>query len=99
MFHDLAAFLLDPSVVGWWALIVTVLYSICGMPAQIWNNFKNRHTVRPSLLFGVSIAATFSSWVWYGYVKADPYVFGSNCPGAICALVLLLQALFYRPRH
>ena len=79
------------DILGWIALIITLIYTGLGLPAQIRKNLLTRSTGGLSLFMTVLLFLTFSTWVAYGLVKPDWYIVVPNLTGAVCALVILWQ--------
>jgi uncharacterized protein with PQ loop repeat len=86
------------DVLGVVALIITMVYTFFGLPAQIVNNFKKKSTAGLSLFLMIMLTMTFSIWTLYSYIKEPPdwYVFSSNFPGIIFGLVIIYQFWLYR---
>jgi len=86
------------DILGWFALVITLVYTCFGLPVQIRKNYLSKSTEGLSLFLMVALLFTFSSWVVYAAAKPDPdwYVIGSNAPGALCVLVILAQFYKYR---
>lgn len=88
------------DLLGMTALIITTIYTVFGLPAQIISNFKKKTTQGLSLFLMIMLTLTFSIWSLYSYEKrpADWYVFLSNSPGVIFGLVILFQFWLYRKK-
>ncbi len=87
------------DILGWIALIITLIYTGLGLPAQIRKNLLSRSTGGLSLFMTVLLFLTFSTWVAYGLVKPDWYIVVPNFTGAVCALVILWQFWKYGTRE
>ena len=66
------------DILGWIALMITLIYTGLGLPAQIRKNLISRSTGGLSLFMTVLLFLTFSPWVAYGLVKPDWYIFLSG---------------------
>jgi uncharacterized protein with PQ loop repeat len=86
------------DVAGFLAFLVTVAYTCLGLPSQIRKNHASGSAAGLSLVSTILMLCTFSSWLVYGLVKTqrDWYLVGSNLPGTLCALIILLQCLVQR---
>jgi len=86
------------DIVGWLALIVTLIYTCLGLPVQIYKNYKRKSTEGVSLFLIFFCGCTFLLWSIYALIKdpKDWYIFGSNFPGFIFTTGLLSQFWFYR---
>lgn len=86
------------EIFGWLALIITVLYTCLGIPAQIRQNVKQKSTAGLSLTTYILSLMCFSVWVVYGALKTprDWFIIASNFPGAIFIAVILHQFWKYR---
>jgi len=86
------------DVAGFLAFVITVAYTCLGLPSQIRKNHASRSATGLSVVSTTLMFCTFSSWLVYGMVKAqrDWYLVGSNLPGTVCALIILLQCLVQR---
>ena len=82
--------------IGFAAFLITVSYTVIGLPAQIYGNYLQQSMNGQSLFMNVLLFLTFSSWVAYGIKKQDWYILGSNAPGALCIAVVLWQFWSYR---
>ena len=72
------------DILGWIALIITLIYTGLGLPAQIRKNLLSRSTGGLSLFMTVLLFLTFSTWVAYGLVKPDWYIVVPNL--TLCSL-------------
>ncbi|MDB5194139.1 MAG: hypothetical protein JWN50_153 [Parcubacteria group bacterium] len=87
---------MNVEVIGTIATIITLLYTVLGLPAQIRKNKQRGSVEGISLFMCIMLLLTFSSWVVYAVFKKDYYILISNLPGAICALVILFQLRLYK---
>ena len=87
------------DVLGWIALVITIVYTGLGMPMQILKNYRKHSAEGLSLLMTTLMFLTFSSWVVYAAVKPDWYLIGPNFLGAVCSLIILVQFWRYRNRE
>lgn len=86
------------KLLGWSALIVTIIYTCVGLPTQIRRNHANKSTSGLSLFMIVMLTLTFMVWLAYG-LATNPrnwYLIGSNLPGAIFIVIILAQFWIYR---
>ncbi len=83
------------EILGWIASIITVVYTAFGLPAQILKNFKAGSAEGLSLFLFTFLFLTFTSWVVYGIAKPDWFIVVPNGLGAICAIVLVCQIIYY----
>lgn len=87
---------MNANAVGFAAFVITFVYTAGGLPLQIRENFRRTSMKGASLCMTVLQLLTFSIWVYYGTLRADWYIVGSNGPGAICASIILAQFWLYR---
>ena len=87
------------DIMGFTALIVTIVYTGLGLPVQIYKNFKSKSTHGLSLSMMVLLLITFLTWVVYAAVKTPPdfYIIISNSIGFFSVAVILWQFYIYRP--
>jgi uncharacterized protein with PQ loop repeat len=86
------------NVLGWAALIVTIIYTCVGLPVQIHKNHSTKSTAGLSLFMVIMLLCTFAVWLAYG-LSSRPrnwFIVGSNFPGAIFILIILWQFWIYR---
>lgn len=88
------------ELVGYLALIITVLYTCLGIPAQIRKNAQQKSTAGLSLPTYVLSLLCFAVWVVYGLLKEqkDWFIIVSNFPGAVFVAIILYQFWTYRDR-
>jgi uncharacterized protein with PQ loop repeat len=86
------------DILGVVAVIITMIYTFLGLPAQIVNNYKKKSVAGLSLFLMIMLTLTFTIWTLYSYFKELPdwYVFLSNFPGVIFGIIILYQFWFYR---
>ena len=90
---------MDPQIIGTTATIITLLYTVLGLPTQIIKNNKLKSVNGISRFMSVMLLLTFTSWVIYAITKNDYYILISNLPGAICALIILFQFYWFRKQN
>ncbi len=77
------------------ATIITLVYTLLGLPAQIWKNHQMQSVEGMSLFMCLMLFATFSSWIIYGFKKGDRYIIVSNVSGGIGVVIILIQFILY----
>lgn len=87
---------MDPDKVGLIAFLITLVYTLIGLPSQIVQNHRRRTMHGISLLMNVVLFFTFSIWSYYGALKSDWYIVGSNVPGLVCIAAILGQFYIFR---
>ncbi|MDH3197426.1 MAG: SWEET family sugar transporter [Candidatus Krumholzibacteria bacterium] len=88
------------QLLGWTALLITIVYTCVGLPSQIRRNHATKSTMGLSLFMIVMLTLTFTAWLAYG-LAASPrnwFLVGSNVPGAFFVVVILYQFWIYRNR-
>ena len=86
------------NILGWIALIITVVYTAGGLPVQVRKNIADRSTAGLSFFMVVLLFMTFCSWVAYAVARRDWYIGVANSVGAVSALIILIQFYLYRRR-
>jgi uncharacterized protein with PQ loop repeat len=88
------------ELAGYLALVITVLYTCLGIPAQIRQNVKHKSTTGLSKSTYILSLLCFSVWVVYGALKnpKDWFIIVSNFPGAVFVAVILYQFWLYRAK-
>ena len=69
-----------------------------GIPMQIRENYKRKSTEGLKLFMIITLLFTTISWVVYSWVTKNWFIFIANVPGAVCALIILIQFKIYRKR-
>ncbi|WP_151193860.1 SemiSWEET family transporter [Cysteiniphilum sp. JM-1] len=87
------------TTVGWIATVITVIYTLFGLPMQIRTNFKRKSAEGLSLLLFCFLFLTFLSWVFYGGLKSDYFIVVPNGLGAFFAFIVLGQIILYSKRQ
>ncbi len=82
---------------GWIATIITMVYTLIGMPSQIWQNYVNQSVAGLSLNMYAIMSVMCVCWAVYATVKKDRdwFIIIPNSLGAVCALIILSQFYFY----
>ena len=90
--------MLTVDILGWLAMLSSILYLCFGLPLQIIKNYKNKSTQGLSLFLIVFCAITLVMWSLYAWVRTpvDWYILGANLPGFFFSLTLLFQFWLYR---
>jgi len=88
------------QMMGWTALLITIVYTCVGLPSQIRRNHASKSTSGLSLFMIVMLSLTFSAWLAYGLAISPRnwFLVGSNVPGAVFVAVILCQFWIYRNR-
>ena len=84
------------DIVGWAATIITVVYTMFGIPVQIKSNYQRKSTEGLSLFLFSFLFLTFLSWVIYGVLKSDYFIVVPNGLGAFFAAIILIQIFQYK---
>ena len=86
------------EILGWFALIVSVIYTSFGLPVQIIKNIKNKSTEGLSFLMFLMMFITYSSWVLYAFAHTPPdwFIIVPNSIGMLGALIIMLQFYLYK---
>ncbi|PIR69365.1 MAG: hypothetical protein COU47_03275 [Candidatus Niyogibacteria bacterium CG10_big_fil_rev_8_21_14_0_10_46_36] len=87
---------ITPDVMGWFVTAITITYSVIGLPAQIYKNWKRKSLEGFSNILCVLVFFTFWGWFLYGIIQSDNYIIIANAPGAVAVTVLLFQMFLYR---
>jgi MtN3 and saliva related transmembrane protein len=90
---------MDPvDIMGWIAMIVTIVYTSYGLPVQFYKSHKTKSTEGLSLSMIIMMFMTFLSWVIYAAMKSPPdyYLIVCNSIGAVGAFSILIQFWMYR---
>jgi uncharacterized protein with PQ loop repeat len=74
---------------------VSLMYTTLGLGAQVWKNWQRHSVEGVSIFMFVMLLATFGCWITYGTFKRDSNMIISNIPGAICAMLILIQTYLY----
>jgi uncharacterized protein with PQ loop repeat len=87
-------------ILGWLASIGSIVYLSLGLPFQIIKNYRNKSVKGVSLVFVVFMVISIALWLAYAWTKEprDWFIFGSNFPGLIFALILLSQFAIYKEK-
>jgi uncharacterized protein with PQ loop repeat len=85
------------SIFGTLAMIASLTITFIGLPCQIYKNWRDKDC---HLALELIVAAIFSYSLWsmYGWAKPDWFLAGADTPGAILALIVLLQFFLYRKK-
>jgi uncharacterized protein with PQ loop repeat len=67
-----------------------------GMARQVWSNYKRRSCENLDSHLFILVALGYTLWTSYGWLKSDWYLFWSNLPGVVVAVVLCWQMWAYR---
>jgi uncharacterized protein with PQ loop repeat len=88
------------AMLGWVAMLITVVYTGVGLPMQIWKNHQRKSTEGLSLFLMAMMFVTACVWILYGLVKQpmDGFVVVANVPGALGGAAVLWQFVAYRSR-
>lgn len=86
------------DIVGWFVLILTIIYICVGLSAQIHNNYKIKSTQNLSLLMMLLYFWVFFFWGLYGLLKSpvDWYIVWPNFLGMLVLTIILFQFWVYR---
>jgi uncharacterized protein with PQ loop repeat len=78
------------------ALVITVVYTVLGLPMQILRNYKTKSAAGLSLFLMIIPTVSFVIWAAYGFVKAPVgwYLFIANLPGVLFGSRILFKCLF-----
>mgnify|MGYP001590458357 FL=1 len=88
---------MSSQVLGVVACISSLLYMAFGLPIQIRKIYKEKTTAGLSLFMILTLFGTTTSWIVYSLTIRDKFILIANVPGAICALIILVQFWLYRP--
>ena len=86
------------EMLGWFALIVSVIFTSFGLPVQIVKNYKNKSTEGLSLWMFSMMFVTYLSWVLYAYAHTPPdwFIIIPNSIGMVGVLFIMWQFFIYR---
>jgi len=87
---------LTQEILGWIALIVSLIFTCIGLPSQIKRNKKRKSTRGLSETMMIMSFSTYLSWVFYSLSINDLYLFFANLVGAIFTAVILFQIKCYK---
>ncbi len=90
--------MLTVDILGWLAMLSSILYLCFGLPLQIVKNYQNKSTQGLSLMLVIFCSITLVMWSIYAWVKTpvDWYILGANLPGFFFSVILLFQFWLYR---
>lgn len=86
------------AYVGPVAMVVTMVFMLVGLPAQIIQNKRTQSAEGLSIVMCVLWLSTFVSRIWYDYVNDDLYIMVPNMLGLSMVAVIFGQVLYYRRR-
>jgi uncharacterized protein with PQ loop repeat len=71
------------DILGWMAMVSSILYLCFGLPLQIIKNYKQKSTQGLSLMLIVFCSITLVMWSLYAWYRepTDWYILGANLPG------------------
>lgn len=81
---------------GYVAAGVSLLLIFVGFPRQILKNHRRKSCEGIDITLAISAFAAYTAWSAYGWSVGDKFLIWSQTPGALLALILLVQ--FYRYR-
>jgi len=87
------------DVFGMSALIISLVLTFIGLPAQAFKNYKLKSTKGLSLIFYLIIFLNMNAWLFYGLTMPkgiDWYLVTPNITGFIFVIVLFMQFWIYR---
>jgi len=86
------------EMLGWFALIVSVIFTSFGLPVQTVKNYKNKSTEGLSLWMFSMMFVTYLSWVLYAYAHTPPdwFIIIPNSIGMVGVLFIMWQFFIYR---
>ncbi len=86
------------EMLGWFALVVSVIFTAFGLPVQIVKNFKNKSTKGLSLWMFAMMFVTYLSWVLYAFAHTPPdwFIIVPNSIGMAGDIFIMLQFLIYK---
>ena len=86
------------EILGWFALVVSVIYTSFGLPVQIVKNHKNRSTEGLSFWMFFMMFITYLSWVLYAFAHTPPdwFIIVPNFIGIVGDLFIMGQFFIYR---
>ena len=86
------------EMLGWFALVVSVIFTSFGLPVQIAKNYKNKSTEGLSLWMFSMMFVTYLSWVLYAYAHTPPdwFIIIPNSIGMVGVLFIMWQFFIYR---
>lgn len=86
------------QMLGWFALVVSVIFTAFGLPVQIVKNYKNKSTEGLSLWMFFMMFVTYLSWVLYAYAHTPPdwFIIIPNTIGMAGNIFIMWQFFIYR---
>jgi len=86
------------DILGWMAMLSSILYLCFGLPMQIIKNHRQKSTQGLSLFLIVFCAITLVMWSLYAWNRTpvDWYILGANLPVFFFSLILIFQFWLYR---
>jgi len=86
------------EILGWFALIVSVIYTSFGLPVQIVKNYKNKSTEGLSFWMFFLMFVTYLSWVLYAFAHTPPdwFIIVPNSIGMAGDIFIMLQFIIYK---
>jgi uncharacterized protein with PQ loop repeat len=83
------------EILGLLATAVSLSVVIFGLTTQAWKNYKRKSCEGLSFTLMLITLLAYSVWAAYGFSKPDWFLVASQTPGAILALVIVWQCLYY----
>ncbi len=86
------------EILGWFALVVSVVYTAFGLPVQIIKNYKNHSIEGLSFWMFFMMFVTYLSWVLYAFAHTPPdwFIIIPNSIGMLGDIVIMAQFYIYR---
>lgn len=88
---------MSTEALGVFATITSLFFMAMGLPAQIWKIYDAKSTKGISLFTQCTLFLTTLSWCVYSLKISNWYILVANAPGALFALIILVQFWIYRP--
>jgi len=83
------------SILGVLAMMVSLSVVFFGLTTQAWKNYRRKTCEGLSLTLMLITLLAYTTWSAYGISKPDWFLVSSQIPGAILALIIVCQCLFY----
>ena len=78
------------------ATIVTLLFILIGVGAQIKFNWKRKSVQGLSLTFSILAMLVPASWAWFGFLSGAVIMGAIQALGAVVASIIIYQFWLYR---
>ncbi len=86
------------QILGYNASLAGLLGVAIGLVTQVIKNWKRKSCEGLSLWWIALAGYSYFSWLLYGTVKHDPFLFVPQLLGTTCMIIILVQFWIYRKK-